>query len=98
MDRFDTKDLKVYTWRWIKGAKINAIKCSPANCQNAVAYDNGSLQVYDYNKKKALCLDVVHHSRITALDWSQGTILTGSKDSSIKMKDERTFKAVMEFE
>lgn len=43
-------------------------------------------------------MDVVHQSRITALDWSQRTILTGSKDNLIKIKDERTFKEVMEFE
>ena len=70
MESFETKDSKVYVWPWIKGAKINAIKCSPTSRQTAVAYDNGSLQVYDYNKKRALSLDIVHSARITALDWN----------------------------
>ena len=99
MDSFDTKDSKVYVWPWIKGTKINAIKCSPVNPHTAIAYNNGNIQVYDYNKKKALYMDDTSHlSRVTALDWNQRTILTGSKDNSIKMRDERTFKPSMEFE
>lgn len=97
MDSFDSKESKVFVWPWMKGTRINAIKCSPTNRQTAIAYDNGSLQVYDYSKKKALCLDILHSGRITALDWSEQSILTGSKDKTIKMIDDRTFKSTVNF-
>ena len=61
-------------------AKINSIKCSPLHKQIAIADECGSLRVFDYEKEKTLIVNVLHTLRITALDWSRGCILTGSKD------------------
>lgn len=58
----------------------------------AAAYDSGALQVYDYFKQKSLKLDMIHSLRITALDWNEHSILTGSKDRTIRSCDDRTFK------
>ena len=42
-------------------------------------------------------MDIVHSGRITALDWSEHSILTGSKDQTIKTCDDRTFKECYRF-
>ncbi len=83
IDTFDSHDPKVFIWPWIQGGKINSIKCSPTHQQTAVAYDNGALQIYDYQKRKALFIQNIHNGRITALDWNEKSILTGSKDKTI---------------
>ena len=73
--------------------KINSIKFSPDRPLLCIGFERGQMGIKDINKGNSIPkLFQRHTERITALDWQQDMILSGSKDQTTYIQDVRTEK------
>lgn len=75
----------------VNSAYITSVKISPINNTVCVGTCTGDIAIIDM-EGKILSKRHLHKSRIGAMEWSGQTVLTGSRDRTIKTIDVRTFE------
>ncbi|EPR79688.1 WD domain containing protein [Spraguea lophii 42_110] len=67
---------------------ISSVKFNDDGELLAIGSSNGDLKIINVNTKKVVD-SITHNSRVSVIEWDGNTILTGSRDRSIKFLDKR---------